>query len=65
MAGTLQFGHAQDDLHRHLRGLAMLAVEQCLVVFGEFDRGGDIGARQRAVECLPGIARQVFEHGHR
>ena len=65
VAGALQFSHAQDDLHGHLGSLAMLAVEQRLIVFGEFDSGAFFCCLQRTVECLPGIARQVFEQGHR
>jgi hypothetical protein len=54
---ALQFGHAQDDLHGHLGGFAQLAVEQGLIMFGEFDGGVCCVFLQRAVDGPPGIAR--------
>ncbi|MNQ95415.1 hypothetical protein D3C85_1109710 [compost metagenome] len=59
--GTLQFGHAQDDLHGHLGGLALLAVEQRPIEPGEFERGCARCAGQWRSGCPPGILRRLWE----
>ncbi|MNQ90921.1 hypothetical protein D3C85_1062810 [compost metagenome] len=64
-ARTLQIGHAQDNLHGHLRRLAMPSIEQRAIVFGEFDRGAGDGVGHRIVERLPGIVGQPFEQAQR
>ena len=53
---TLQFGHLQDDPHGHLRGLAILAVQQGQVVFAEFDAACRRLCLHRCGRCLPVIA---------
>ncbi|MNF87610.1 hypothetical protein D3C84_700800 [compost metagenome] len=65
LVGALQFGHAQDNLHGHLRGFAMLAVEQRTVEPGELNRLVGFACVHQCFGWLPAIDGHVIEHRQR
>lgn len=65
LVGTLQFGHAQNNLHGHLRRFAMLAVEQRTIEPGELNRLVGFTCVRQCFGGLPAIDGHVIERRQR